>query len=336
MADRNEPSAARRGATGRFFLWCAGADSDLLDRLPRSETTKQIGFGTLVLVPAVLALFAMTYALSTLSANPVVYGAGGLLWSAIVFCFDRFLVSSFRKSKSVADDISSSVFLSRVVLAGFVGMIVAHPLVMLYFSDSIDERLDADRRRKINEIAATYETLRSEVESQVEAIEIELRQRESDRDGYRLRLVDEIDGVVSGRTSGVPGRGASAEEKKLQLERAEGELASARLRSLGRIDSLRSQLKETAVSKRQAEAAFQQSRDYLARVGALEALTEESPHVDRLQWFLILFFVFVDVLPILFKGLTPAGPYDEHLRLAELESSHAVRLEWARLVGDAD
>jgi len=313
---------------------CAGADTELLARLPRSETTKQIGFGTLVVVPAGLALFAMTYALSTLSANPWIYGSGGVLWSAIVFCFDRFLVSSFRKSDSVADDVTSAVFLSRVVLAGFVGMIVAHPLVMLYFSVSIDERLDVERRHKIEAIATTHEADRARVEQQVRAEEAEVRRREDERDAYRARLVDEIDGVVSGRTSGIPGRGASAAEKKLQLERAEAELADARSRGLARIDALRSRLQEIASSRQRAEEAFHQSRDYLARVRALEALARESPHIDRMQWFLILFFVFVDVLPILFKGLTPAGPYDQRLRLSEFEAACSVRAKRARLVAD--
>lgn len=333
MVDRTETGKGPRGV-GRFFLWCAGADTDLLARLPKSETTKQVGFGTLVVVPAVLALFAMTYALSTLSASPFVYGSGGLLWAAIVFCFDRFLVSSFRKSGSVTEDVSSSVFLSRVVLAAFVGMIVAHPLVMLYFDDSVDERLDVERRYKVAAIVATHGEERRVMEDQVQAVAAEIRRVETERDAHRARLVDEIDGIVSGRTTGIPGRGASAEEKKLQLERAEAELVAARSRGLARIDFLRSQIEEITAEARQVEDQFHQSRDYLARVGALEALAEESPHVDRMQWFLILFFVFVDVLPILFKGLTPAGPYDDYLRFGELKSVRSVRSKWARLAGD--
>lgn len=336
MIDNRARDDARGSATGRFFLWCAGADTALLARLPRSETIKQIGFGTLVLVPALLALFAMTYALSTLSGNPLIYATGGVLWAAIVFCFDRFLVSSFRKSGSVTDDVSSAVFLSRLAMAGFVGMIVAHPLVMLYFRESIDERLDLERQGRMTAIAAAYDAERQGVQEQVVAVEAEIRQRELLRDRHQLRLIDEIDGVVSGRTTGIPGRGASAEEKKLQLERAERELAAARSRGIARIEELRLQLSGLAGSRREATQSYRQSRDYLARVGALEALARESPHVDRLQWFLILFFVFVDVLPILFKGLTPAGPYDERLRFVEYKSVRSVRAKWARLErGDA-
>jgi hypothetical protein len=330
-----QPSEGRQrqsGAATRFFLWCAGADSDLLAPLPRSETIKQAGFGTLVVVPAVLALFAMTYALSTVSAQPLVYGGGGLLWAAIVFSFDRFLVSTFRKSGSVARDVTSAVFLSRVLLAGFVGMIVAHPLVMLYFADSIDERLDGERREKVAALASGHAEERAVLLDRIDALEAQTARSQQARDAQQARLVDEIDGVVSGRTTGIAGRGASAAEKKLQLERAQRELAEVRVRNLVAIDALRTQLGALEGDHRRAEEAFHQARDYLARVGALEALAAQSPHVDRLQWFLVLFFVFVDTLPILFKGLTPAGPYDDWLRLTEFEAARRIRSRRADLL----
>lgn len=327
MVEPGRVRDSRGGVGGRFFLWCSGADADLLARLPAFETTKQAGLGTLVVVPAVLALFAMTYALSTVSSQPLVYGGGGVLWAAIVFCFDRFLVSTFRKSGSVSRDVTSGVFLSRVVLAGFVGMIVAHPLVMLYFSDSIDERLDVERRSKVAALAQTHAGERTFVSERIAALAAEIAAREQARDAHQARLVDEIDGVVSGRTSGIPGRGASAQEKKLQLERAQLELTAVRARNLEAASALRAELGAMEAEHRRVEAAFHQARDYLARVGALEALAAESPHIDRMQWFLILFFVFVDTLPILFKGLTPAGPYDERLGLVEFKATRSVRIK---------
>ena len=142
----------------RFFLWCSGSDFDVLERVPRSETIKQVGYGTLVVVPAVLALFAMSYALSTLTTNPAIYLGGGFVWAMIVFSFDRFIVSTFRKSESIVNDITSTVFLSRLVFAAFVGVLVAHPLVMLYFNDSIEERLAADGRAKVAAIESDFTT----------------------------------------------------------------------------------------------------------------------------------------------------------------------------------
>jgi hypothetical protein len=299
-----------------FFLWCSGTDFQVLDKVPRSETIKQVGYGTLVLVPAVLALFAMSYALSTLTTNPVIYLGGGLVWSIIVFCFDRFIVSTFRKSESTINDITSTVFLSRLVFAAFVGVLVAHPLVMLYFNDSIEERLAADGRAKVAEIEAGFAARQLELEEKIARLKTEIRERERERNEYQATLVDEIDGIVSGRTTGIPGRGASAEEKKLQLQVAQTELDAARDRNLGEIAGFERAIEELRAELAVEKAGFVQPTDYLARAGALEALADQSSHVNSVRWFLILFFVFVDTLPILFKGFTPRGPYDDVLQLA--------------------
>jgi hypothetical protein len=309
----------------RFFLWSSGSDMEVLARVPASETIKQAGYGTLVVVPAVLALFAMSYALSTLTDRPLVYLGGGLVWSMIVFAFDRFIVSTFRKSDSVVNDITSTVFLSRLVFAMFVGVLVAHPLVLLYFNDSIEERLAADGRAKLAAIEASFATRQAEIEEKIGGLKNEIRGRERERNEYQARLVDEIDGIVSGRTTGIPGRGPSAEEKKLQLQIAQTELDAARDRNLVEITTLESEIEEIRAESADQRATFVQPTDYLARAGALEALADASPHVDSVRWFLILFFVFVDTLPLLFKGFTPRGPYDDELQLAEFTSARETR-----------
>jgi Domain of unknown function (DUF4407) len=48
---------------GDFFIWCAGSDKTLLSQCTTSERTKHIGFGSLVLIPAILGFISMTYAL---------------------------------------------------------------------------------------------------------------------------------------------------------------------------------------------------------------------------------------------------------------------------------
>ena len=94
----------------RFFIWCAGSDQSILEKCPDSERTKHAGFGSLVIVPAVLAFISMSYAVSTLTENATVYFVLGTVWALIVFTFDRFIVSTFRKRKNVARDIFSFAF----------------------------------------------------------------------------------------------------------------------------------------------------------------------------------------------------------------------------------
>ncbi len=319
----------------KFLLWCAGADRRLLDRVPATERTRQVGLGTLVLVPAVLALVSMSYALSTLTDAPAVYWGGGLLWAAIVFCFDRYVVSTLRKSESVAADLGSPIFLSRVLLAAFVGIVVAHPLVLLVFDRSIEQRLDRDergvRRAMAIESTATIEELREEIAAREAGLE-RLAER---RNRLQQTLTEEIDGIVTGRTTGIAGRGASAREKERQLVLAEEEFERMRTSVDEQVAGLRAEIGDLQAVDRSGAAAFSASRDYLARVEALAALATESRHVRWVQAFLILFFVFVDTLPILFKGMSARGPYDELLAAEELDSSLATSARTESLEGDA-
>ncbi|MDX2071341.1 MAG: DUF4407 domain-containing protein, partial [Haliscomenobacter sp.] len=110
-----------------FFVWSAGSDREILDRTGRSEHVKHAGYGGLVLVPAVLGLFSMMYAVSTLTDKPFVYIGAGIVWACIVFTFDRFIVSTFRKSDSARKDLFSFLFLSRLLFSIGIGVLVSHP-----------------------------------------------------------------------------------------------------------------------------------------------------------------------------------------------------------------
>jgi len=110
------------------FVWLAGADPQILAkciRLPKSERIKFAGLGTLVLIPAILAFFSGAYALSTLSNNPSIFVAGGLVWFFIVLSFDRFLVSTTHKS-SLKTAKNYRGLVCRYFLAIVVGIAISH------------------------------------------------------------------------------------------------------------------------------------------------------------------------------------------------------------------
>lgn len=137
----------------QFLVWCAGSNPDVLAKCPRSEHIKHAGYGVLVLIPAVLSCFTMTYALSTFIDHSYFYVPAGICWAAIIFFADRFLVSSFRKANNLwrpgstprqmqrlnlSHDLFSFAFISRLLLSGFIGIGIAHPFVLLYFHKDIE------------------------------------------------------------------------------------------------------------------------------------------------------------------------------------------------------
>ena len=102
----------------------------------------------------------MTYAISTFTEHWYLYFPAGICWSLIVFAADRFLVSTFRKSntpllpgmskkqvnrENLYGDIVSLSFFSRLLLAGFIGVGIAHPFTLLYFHKDINQKLISNK-----------------------------------------------------------------------------------------------------------------------------------------------------------------------------------------------
>ena len=84
------------------FIWLSGADPSIIDKCPhhkRYEKIKFSGIGALVLIPAIIGFFSMSYAISTIINEPWMYYGGGVLWALIVLAIDRALVSTTIKSE---------------------------------------------------------------------------------------------------------------------------------------------------------------------------------------------------------------------------------------------
>lgn len=308
------PPLKHPSRSSRFLLWCAGSDVELLET--PAERIKHTGLGTLVLIPALLASFAMTYAISTLTSSQWVPVLVGLAWALIVFCFDRYVVSTFRKSSSLWTDLASPIFLTRLLLAGFIGLIVAHPLVLLFFEDSIDQRLQVERAASLESVEASFGPRFDRIEASRAALRQEILEKEQVRLEAQSILMEEIGGIESGRTTGRVGRGPAAEAQEQLRDMANQDLIALRGELRAQDEALEREL-ENLFAQRQQERGIPQARDYIARGRALEALRAESLELTRVHAFLILFFVFVDTLPVLFKALTPSGPYDQRLKLRE-------------------
>ena len=311
----------------RFLIFCAGSDEDILARCPRSEHIKHAGFGALVLVPATLGLFSMTYAISTFVEKPYLYILAGLVWAGIVFTFDRFIISTFRKKDSIAKDALSITFLSRVLFSIFVGIAVAHPLVLLYFHESIAVNMDEVAHAKVDSIENVYQLQRKSYQLQTDTLDNNLKALNDTIHLQERILHDEIKGIVRGddRTTGKAGEGPTFKYDTAYLNRLYSDAAQAKKNNeakklensiaITKLDSVR--------NSKVNRLTF--SRDYLEREKALQRLSDSNPIIRVTTGFLILFFILVDILPVTWKGLTSKGPYDEYLNEIEYKIKNEVQ-----------
>lgn len=305
-----------------FFVWSAGSDREILDRTGRSEHVKHAGYGGLVLVPAILGLFSMMYAVSTLTDKPFIYIGAGLIWACIVFIFDRFIVSTFRKSDSPRKDIFSFLFLSRLLFSIGIGVLVSHPIVLLVFDDSLEQELFAMKEEGEKAIYDQYESTVNVVRSRDSLLKGEVELKLAERACKEKLLLFEMSGkdttMNCGTTSGMKQYGPRAKEIKEEIGYLNEEIAALRSKNDVKIGD---NTKEIAKLQAEREAKLkgfndQFSTNYLAREVALERL-EAKPvggtSVKWTKWFLIVFFVLVDILPVFFKASTKSGEYDRLL-----------------------
>jgi hypothetical protein len=81
----------------RFFIFCSGADTDILEDCSPGERTKYAGIGATVFFTAVMATIASAYALYTVFDNYITAIFFGFIWGLLIFNLDRFIVSTIKK-----------------------------------------------------------------------------------------------------------------------------------------------------------------------------------------------------------------------------------------------
>lgn len=153
----------------RVFIWLSGVSPKILATCPESEQKKHAALGGTVLIPALLAIVTASFLLYTLNFSVYVIVPVSLLWSSMILLMDRALLATYRKGFSFWGKLGQ--FSLRFSIALLIAVTVAHPVVLLLFSERID---------------AAYNEGRIKVERNKLAMQCDLKNPQSD-----LRLLDE-------------------------------------------------------------------------------------------------------------------------------------------------
>lgn len=316
-----------------LFVWLSGSNKKILEDCSRNEHKKHAMYGGLIVVPAILGFFSMSYAISTVSGGVLntfaIFGAG-LLWASIVFLIDRFLVATFKKGDSVKSDIISISFFARLIFAVGIGFLVSHPLLLFVFREKISERINEIAILKEDEINSKYDSLASIQEIKKVSINDDVELFKNYRDELAGLLADEVAGTVKGRkTTGIYGEGPAAKVKRQNLIQADREYQRERSESITLIAKIDTAIVKLNDRRNEQLSTIFVANDYLNRTDALGYLSDNSDTIKNTVWFLIVFFVFVDILPVTLKASTPKGEYDEKIAVpinsSNLYSLHALR-----------
>jgi hypothetical protein len=178
------------------------------------------------------------------------------------------------------------------------------------------------------------------LEVQKDSLKAELAKSEFFRDQVQEEYDAERFGEKISGTSGVVGLGTNAKKKEQQLDAAQVALEELRKRNQIRIDTLDTQIQDfTAL--RQLEFEKQQAGidgfdGLAARMDALDLLTTESVAMDLANVFIMLLFIAIETAPIFIKLISPRGPYDDLLELAEDKVKLFKSEKWVKVKGESE
>ena len=324
----------------RFFWFCSGSTPSLLRQSP-TESSKYVGIGATVFFTGLLAALAGGYALFTVFQSIWIATFFGLLWGALIFNLDRFIVSSMRKNGNLAGE--WKIAAPRLVLALLLALVISKPLELKLFEREINRKLDEKKitfiRQSKDSLAKGFPEIQ-ELEGEKDALQAEVASAIS----YRNQLQQEYDaerfGEKTAKSSGLIGLGSNAKKKEAQLDAAQGELERLTLRNQQRTDVLTGQIEQLRVL-RQTEFEKQLPGisgfdGFAARMEGLAALATESEAMATAQLFLVLLFMAIETAPIFVKLLAPRGPYDDLFALHEDKVTLYKKEKWAIASGESD
>jgi hypothetical protein len=311
---------AKQAPETHFLWWCSGAYQGLLKDCP-SEQTKYAGLGGVLLATFALASLSAGYAIYSVFADPVWAVVFAIVWGAIIFNFDRFLVSTMRKY-GVSRRKQLWMAAPRLALALLIGFTIARPLELKIFEKEVDVQMAANRHQKmlLNDSLLQAESRGKLQAAQQERDRLTLRKTAIEDSLHQLQqnYIREADGTGGSQQRGID---KLTRLKQQAYESARGQYAPELAQLEQQVHYQDSLIAEAHAGRelrnRQYEEQVKADVGFLERNKALSDLSAHEPSVFWTSLLLSLLIILIETGPVLSKLIMNTGPYD--LALASLE-----------------
>lgn len=302
----------------RFFIFCSGADTAILDNCSPGERTKYAGIGATVFFTAVMAAIAGSYALYTVFDTPFTAIFFGLIWGLLIFNLDRFIVSTIKKRNSFFDELIQAS--PRIILAVIIAIVISKPLEMKIFEKEINTVLLEEKNNMTlankDQLALQYTPSVTALTTEIDQLKKEVTDKEASVNALYETYIAEAEGRKGTERIG---KGPVYKEKRDKHDAELAALEQLRLQNSEKIAALEAKIASLGTEYQTKIADTQPVIDgfdgLMARINAL----------NKLPWlpsfFIFLLFLAIETSPIIAKLLSPKGAYD--LKLEEQESALA-------------
>jgi len=300
----------------RFFIFCSGADTKILEQCSPGEQTKYAGIGATVFFTAVMAFIASAYALYTVFDNYFSAIFFGFIWGLLIFNLDRFIVSTLKKRNNFFDEFLQAT--PRIALAIIIAIVIAKPLELKIFEKEIDQVLLEEKNDMTlankDQLALQYTPSIEALNTEIDALKKEVTDKEVSVNELYETYIAEAEGR---KGTEIIGKGPVYKEKR---EKHDTELAA--LQELRLSNNEKIVAAETQISSLSTEYHAKVSETQPI-INGFDGLMARINALNKLPWlpsfFIFLLFLAIETSPILAKLLSPKSTYD--LKLEEQESS---------------
>ncbi len=300
----------------RFFIFCSGADTAILETCSPGERNKYAGIGATVFFTALMAWIASSYALYTVFDNLYAATFFGLLWGLLIFNLDRYIVSTIKKRERFGSELLQAA--PRILLAVIIAIVISKPLEMKIFEKEINQVL-LEQKNELTlankeQIALQYNPTVLTLNQNIQELKNEIATKEAATNALYDTYIAEAEGRQG---TLLLGKGPVYEEKREKHDAALLELQQLKTANTQKIAAIETQIANLQTDYDKAVSDSQPIIDGLdglmARINALG----ELPWLP--SFFIFLLFLAIETAPIIAKLLSPKGAYD--LKLQEEEST---------------
>ena len=302
-----------------FFIFCSGAVDSVLRRCP-TDYIKYHGIGATVFFTGVFSALSAGYALYTVFQSYTASVIFAILWGLMIFNLDRYIVSGMRKKNNLLKEIAMAS--PRVILAIFIGIVIATPLELKLFESEINAEIGMMQQENYKQqddlLNKRYEAEIKVVNDEITLLRNKLNFSDQDRSIRTSEALAEADGTGGSK---IRAMGNIYKAKALAAEKSEKDYRMLYAEITPKLTEQATKLKAIEEKKKAELDGLNRASltGFASRLKALHRLSSSEEAIKIAGFFITLLFLIIECSPILVKLISERSPYDQRLDTLETE-----------------
>lgn len=302
-----------------FFIFCSGAVNSVLKRCP-TDYIKYQGIGATILFTGIFSALSAGYALYTVFESYVVSTIFAIIWGMMIFNLDRYIVSGMRKKSNFLKELAMAA--PRIILAVFIGIVIATPLELKLFESEINAEIGMMQQETYRQqdelLKKRYEADTKVINDEITLLRNKLSKFDQERTARLSEALSEADGTGGSK---IRAMGAIYKAKAKASDKAEQDYQLAYAEINPKLEQELAKL-EVIETKRNAEMETLSRASltgFASRLKALHRLSSADDAIRIAGIFISILFLIIECAPILVKLISERTPYDQRIDTLETE-----------------